>query len=208
MQNDQEMRDPNFNANNQLPATRGAAQRTSPTSLQAAATSTAVVSPGRDPPNRHPDPVASPPTVPAAAPPTVPAAAPPVSTLAPAAPTRTELVVRKGIYKGRNGYLDTTRGANGYSPTGKSVYISCFDDNGAERLAGHYIRISSVEFVRWSLPIEVANAHTYLQSNPLIGQRISEFESAIKSITFPDQASAHRFRRDIIDLLNHLIPPP
>src|SRR6056300_680168 len=143
MQNDQEMRDPNFNANNQLPATRGAAQRTSPTSLQAAATSTVVVSPGRDPPNRHPDPVASPPTVPAAA--------PPASTLAPAAPTRTELVVRKGIYKGRNGYLDTTRGANGYSPTGKSVYISCFDDNGAERLAGHYIRISSVEFVRWSL---------------------------------------------------------
>ncbi|CAJ1934096.1 unnamed protein product [Cylindrotheca closterium] len=93
-------------------------------------------------------------------------AAPPLASVR----TRHELIIKRGIYKGKRGYLDESRGHGGYSPTRKSVYITYIDEDGVEKIASHCVRSTSITLVNWSTPLNSTNP--ILQRHPELMREI------------------------------------
>jgi len=121
-----------------------------------------------------------------------PATAPPQAATTTPVPPRQGVMVNKGVYKGKKGWVDTQRGKNGYSPSGKSIYIIFKDDNGNEVRANNYIRTASVTLTNWQEVERVQvdpGLQSFFQEFPTIGQKTAELAGLLNAVTFADEAS-------------------
>ena len=145
-----------------------------------------------------PSPTATTPTIPNAVPVT------PVAAHASAGVrTRQELLVKKGIYKGKRGWVDESRGKKGYSPSGKSVYIIYLDDGGNEKAAGNYIRTASISFTQWSHAENTNNP--VLLNNPALAMHLSELCTMLRQVEFENDNQAAACRNGFVQLFQQIL---
>lgn len=128
-----------------------------------------------------------------------PAAAPPLA----AVRTRQELIIKRGIYKGKRGYLDESRGHGGYSPTRKSVYITYIDEDGVEKIASNCIRSTSITLVNWSTPLNSTNP--ILQRHPEVSMHLAELATMLSHIRVQNAAEAQQLRNDLNQLMREIL---
>eukprot|EP00980_Cylindrotheca_fusiformis_P004395 scaffold929_cov116-Cylindrotheca_fusiformis.AAC.2 len=117
--------------------------------------------------------------------------------------TRHELIIKRGIYKGKRGYLDESRGNGGYSPTRKSVYITYIDEDGVEKMASNCIRSTSITMVTWSTPLNSTNP--ILQRHPEVTTHLAEFATILSHIRLQNAEEAEQLRNDLKQLMGHIL---
>ena len=121
------------------------------------------------------------------------------------APGRTELelIVTKGKYKGKRGWMDKTRGKDGYSPSGLSVYITYLDEHNCERRAQNYVRTKSIMMTNWS---EVAARNTgALARDPNIATHVSQLCGMFQRLVFPTEAAAIQCREELLETIETML---
>lgn len=128
-----------------------------------------------------------------------PTAAPPLAVVR----TRKELIIKKGIYKGKRGYLDESRGYGGYSPSRKSVYITYIDEDGVEKIASNCIRSTSITMVNWSTPLNSTNP--ILQRHPEVTMHLAELGTMLSRISLQNAVEAQQLRNDLKQLMREIL---
>jgi hypothetical protein len=115
---------------------------------------------------------------------------------------RTELFVTGGVYKGRYGYVDKSRGNQGFSSTGKSIFIIYIDDDDNEKTAPYSIRKSSATECCWSDGSKIA---TVLQRHPDIAKKTAELCKLLQKLNFDNKEEYNQFGADFAGLLSRML---
>jgi hypothetical protein len=115
---------------------------------------------------------------------------------------RSEIFVTGGVYKGRYGYVDKSRGNQGYSATKKSIFIIYIDDNGKEKTAPYSIRKNSATECGWS---DGSKMGTVLKGNPDIAKKTAELCKLLQKLTFNNEEEKTIFGNEFVALLKHML---
>ncbi|CAJ1945188.1 unnamed protein product [Cylindrotheca closterium] len=110
-----------------------------------------------------------------------------------------EIAINKGKYKGKFGWVDLSRGENGFSSTRKSVYVIYCED-GTTVAAPNQIRAKSIDYQNWHSKATVGS--NFLVRNPKVGQKVSELCDLMRAVNYAsneDKAEMMGYVLQVID---------
>lgn len=105
-----------------------------------------------------------------------------------------ELLVTNGNLAGHCGWVNLSKGKNGFSSTGKSVHVIVRHEDGA--ISEHYIRSTSVKYLNWESKPTVFTQ--VLSQNMKVSKALGALSKALDDVLFDDEAEAEEFLGELI----------
>lgn len=111
-----------------------------------------------------------------------------------------EILIVRGKYQGKFGWVNVSKGNHGYTPC--MVYVIYVDEDGKEVVANR-IKRTSIEIQSWKTKPTMSTK--FLMQNPKVSKKVSELCKLLQEISFTDEVTKKSVTTELLALIQHKV---